>query len=72
VTGSPRAPCASHAAALDHAHRGRGRAALPYCGALAAAFGFVALPAPLMLAALIIVVAYVETTEGVKRRFYLG
>jgi len=25
-----------------------------------------------MLAALIIVVAYVETTEGVKRRFYLG
>lgn len=46
--------------------------ALPYCGALAAAFGFVALPAPLMLAALIIVVAYVATTEGVKRRFHRG
>ena len=46
--------------------------ALPYRGALAAAFGFVALPAPLMLAALIIVVAYVATTEGVKRRFHRG
>jgi Mg2+-importing ATPase len=44
--------------------------ALPYFRPLAAAFGFVPLPAQLMLAALIIVAAYVATTEGVKQRFY--
>jgi P-type Mg2+ transporter len=44
--------------------------ALPYAGPLAAAFGFVALPAGLMLAALAIVAAYVAATEATKRAFY--
>ena len=46
--------------------------ALPYAGPLAAAFGFVPLPAGLMLAALIIVVAYVAATEATKYGFYRG
>ena len=44
--------------------------ALPYAGPLAAAFGFVALPATLMLAALAIVAAYVAATEATKHAFY--
>jgi Mg2+-importing ATPase len=44
--------------------------ALPYTGPLAAAFGFVALPTSLMLASLLVVAAYVATTEGAKQRFY--
>ena len=43
--------------------------ALPYAGPLAAAFGFVPLPAGLMLAALIIVVAYVAATEATNTGF---
>jgi Mg2+-importing ATPase len=44
--------------------------ALPYTGPLAAAFGFVALPTSLMLASLLVVAAYVATTEGAKQKFY--
>jgi Mg2+-importing ATPase len=44
--------------------------ALPYAGPLAVAFGFVAVPAGLLAAALAIVAAYVATTEATKRWFY--
>ncbi len=44
--------------------------ALPYTGPLAAAFGFVALPASLMLVSLLVVAAYVATTEGAKQSYY--
>jgi Mg2+-importing ATPase len=44
--------------------------ALPYAGPLAAAFGFVALPASLMLVSLLVVAAYVATTEGAKLSYY--
>jgi len=44
--------------------------AVPYTGPLAAAFGFVALPTSLMLASLLVVAAYVATTEGAKQKFY--
>ena len=44
--------------------------ALPYSGALASAFGFVPLSGALVLAALLIVAAYVAATEAAKRRFY--
>jgi Mg2+-importing ATPase len=43
---------------------------LPYAGALAGAFGFVALPAKLMLTALLVTAAYIAITEAAKRRFY--
>jgi Mg2+-importing ATPase len=44
--------------------------ALPYAGALASAFGFVALPWPLVGGILLVVAAYVATTEIVKLLFY--
>jgi Mg2+-importing ATPase len=44
--------------------------ALPFSGPIASAFGFVPLPAQLLAAALLIVAAYVATTEAAKRRFY--
>ena len=44
--------------------------ALPYTGPLASAFGFVALPWPLVGAALLIVAAYVGATEAAKVVFY--
>ncbi|MFZ2649046.1 MAG: HAD-IC family P-type ATPase, partial [Burkholderiaceae bacterium] len=42
---------------------------LPYSGALAALFGFVPLPAPLMLASVTIVASYIALTEWAKHRF---
>jgi Mg2+-importing ATPase len=44
--------------------------ALPYAGGLAAAFGFVPLPASFVGAVLLIVCAYVVMTEVAKRVFY--
>ena len=44
--------------------------ALPYLAPLAKAFGFAPLPAPLMLAALGVVLAYLLATEAVKTRKY--
>jgi Mg2+-importing ATPase len=44
--------------------------ALPFSGPIASAFGFVPLPAQLLAAALLIVAAYIATTEAAKRRFY--
>jgi Mg2+-importing ATPase len=44
--------------------------ALPYTGALAAAFGFVSLSALLLVATLAVVAAYVAATEAAKRLFY--
>jgi hypothetical protein len=49
---------------------GVGALALPYTGALARLFGFVPLGASLVLAALLIVAAYVATTEAAKLRFF--
>ena len=42
---------------------------LPYSGALASLFGFVPLPAPLLLASLGVVVSYIVLTEWAKHRF---
>ncbi len=42
---------------------------LPYSGALAALFGFVPLPAPLLLASLGVVASYIVLTEWAKHRF---
>ncbi len=42
---------------------------LPYSGALAELFGFVPVPAPLMLASLAIVASYIALTEWAKHRF---
>jgi Mg2+-importing ATPase len=47
-----------------------GALALPYAGAVATLFGFVPLGAHLMLAVLLIVVAYVAATEAAKLRFH--
>jgi Mg2+-importing ATPase len=44
--------------------------ALPYAGRLAGLFDFVPLPAPILAASIAIVVAYVATTEALKRVFY--
>ncbi|MFO1217326.1 MAG: magnesium-translocating P-type ATPase [Burkholderiaceae bacterium] len=43
--------------------------ALPYTGPLAALLGFVPLPAPLLIASLAIVAAYLVLTEAMKRLF---
>jgi Mg2+-importing ATPase len=47
-----------------------GALALPYAGAVATLFGFVPLSASLVLAALLIVAAYVAATEAAKLRFF--
>jgi Mg2+-importing ATPase len=44
--------------------------ALPYTGAAARVFGFVPLPLAIVIAAILIVAAYVTTTEALKLRFY--
>jgi Mg2+-importing ATPase len=44
--------------------------AVPYIGPFARVFGFVALPWPLLAAALAIVAGYILATETAKRRFY--
>ncbi|TAK86795.1 MAG: magnesium-translocating P-type ATPase [Betaproteobacteria bacterium] len=44
--------------------------ALPYTGPLASAFGFVALPATLMLAAVLVVAGYIAATEAAKLAFF--
>jgi Mg2+-importing ATPase len=44
--------------------------ALPYTGAAARIFGFVPLPMAIVIAAILIVAAYVTTTEALKLYFY--
>jgi Mg2+-importing ATPase len=44
--------------------------ALPYAGPLASAFGFVPLPASLVVAAALIVAAYIAATEAAKLAFF--
>jgi Mg2+-importing ATPase len=43
---------------------------IPYAGPLASAFGFVPLSWQLLLAAVLVVTAYVLTTEAVKLGFF--
>jgi P-type Mg2+ transporter len=43
---------------------------LPFAGPVAGIFSFDPLPLPILAAALVIVAAYVATTEALKRRFY--
>jgi Mg2+-importing ATPase len=44
--------------------------AIPYVGPVAAAFGFLPLPLPILATTLLIVVAYILTTEAAKLRFF--